>query len=67
MLELQNVFFHRQLRAVLHQLLQREVTATVYRVGVETGAGGVRARRHHVDAREYRSVLFVDMDKQVYL
>lgn len=30
-----------QLRAVLHQLLQREVAAVVHRVGAKTGTGGI--------------------------
>ena len=40
-----------QVRAVLHQLLQREAAAGVYRADAEVGAGGVPGRGHRLGAR----------------
>lgn len=40
-----------QLRAVLHQLLQREAAAALHRAHAQVGAGGVRGRGHHGEWR----------------
>ena len=39
----------QQLRAVLHQLLQRKTATALHRVGAEARAGGIRTGRHSLD------------------
>ncbi len=43
--------WQQQLRAVLHQLLQRKATATLHRAGAQTATGGIRAGGHWVGKR----------------
>lgn len=50
--ELLYPFLPLQLRAVLHQLLQREAAAALHRADPPSGAGGVPERGNHLAARE---------------